>query len=64
MTRTKYLTTSEAAEILGVTERRIRDFCKAARLGRKIGRNWAISESQLAKFAAVERRVGQSLKSS
>lgn len=59
MTRAKYFTTAEAAEKLGLDERRVRQFCEAGRLGVKIGRNWAISEADLKRFAKKPRAVGR-----
>lgn len=58
MSRTRYFTTAEAAEVLGLTQSRVVKLCQAERLGRKIGRNWAISQAQLDKFAAIPRKAG------
>jgi len=55
---TKYLTTSEAAERLKVSERRVRQFCESGRLGRKFGRNYAITEAQCDAFSKKERLTG------
>lgn len=54
----KYLTTLEAARLLKVSERRIRQFCADGRLGEKIGRNYAITERQLERFRQIERKPG------
>ncbi len=56
---TVYLTTYEAAERLGVSDRRVRQFCLAGRLGRRIGRDWAITEAQVEKFVSITRSCGQ-----
>ena len=45
MIMTQYLTTIEAARLLGVSERRVRVFCTEGRLGVKIGRNYVITAS-------------------
>jgi excisionase family DNA binding protein len=58
MNATGYLTTIEAAELLGVSERRVRKFCEEGRLGQRIGRIWAIAEVQVAQFAQIERLSG------
>ena len=55
---TKYFSTTEAAEVLGVTPRLVNRFCGEGRLGRKIGRNWAITERDLQRFAAIPRTTG------
>ncbi len=59
MGATRYLTTEEAAERLGLDGSRVRRLCAEGRLGRKIGRNWAISEADLQRFAQEERRPGR-----
>ena len=56
---TRYLTTAEAAQRLGLSERRVRVLCEEGRLGVRIGRNWAITEAQLTKFDQIERRAGR-----
>ena len=55
---TIYLTTMEAAERLGVCQSRIGQFCRAGRLGQRIGRNWAITVAQCDKFSKIERLSG------
>jgi len=52
---TEYLTTAEAAAELDLSEIRVRQLCQDGRLGRKIGRNWAITRSQLEKFRELDR---------
>ncbi len=52
---TEYLTTVEAAAELRLSEIRVRQLCQDGRLGRKIGRNWAITRSQLEKFRELDR---------
>ena len=61
MPQTKYLTTEEAklfAKNLGheISAHELRRQCALGRLGRRIGRNWAITQSQLRKFLAENRR--------
>ena len=55
---TEYLTTTQTAAELDLSESRIVQFCREGRLGRKIGRNWAISRAQLEAFRAIPRRPG------
>ena len=55
---TEYLTTREAAEFLDVSQSRVVQFCREGRLGRKIGRNWAITRAQLEAFRKIERKPG------
>ncbi len=55
----RYMTTAEAAIRLGLSERRIRVLCREDRLGERIGRNYAITEAQLAAFAAEPRNAGR-----
>ena len=46
----KFYTCLEAAEALGVTDRRVRVLCSSGRLGRKHGRAWIISEKDLKQY--------------
>ncbi len=55
---TKYLTTTQAAARLGLSESRVRQFCQVGWMGRKIGRNWAITETELAAFKRINRPAG------
>ncbi len=62
MPQTKYLTTEKAAllaKILGheISSHELRRQCALGRLGRRIGRNWTITESQLRKFLGEDRRA-------
>jgi len=56
--KTRYLTSSQAAERLGLAEGTVKRYCQQGRLGQKIGRNWAITEAQLKRFAKKPRPVG------
>jgi hypothetical protein len=55
----RYATIQEAAEKLGVSAERVRQFCRADRLGEKIFGKWLINKKQLAEFAKIERRDGR-----
>ncbi len=55
----RFLTTKQAAKMLGLDISRVRCFCEEGRLGQKIGRNWAITESELEKFKTIPRTPGR-----
>ncbi|MCX7669675.1 MAG: helix-turn-helix domain-containing protein [Anaerolineae bacterium] len=56
----RYLTTTEAASVLHVDPSRVRLLCKLGRIETiKIGNTYAISEHELARFAALPRRAGR-----
>ena len=54
----EYLTTAQAAEVLKLTPDRVAQFCQEGLLGRKIGRNWAITRAQLERFRKIARKPG------
>jgi excisionase family DNA binding protein len=45
-----FLTTLQAAGRLGVADTYVRRLCRQGRLGRRIGRNWAITAADVEKF--------------
>ena len=54
------LTTTQAADWLGVTESLVRRYCRDGRLeATKLGRDWFIVESDLEHFAQKPRKVGR-----
>lgn len=59
------LTTGQAAEMLGVTPTRVRQFIEQGRLGaRRLGRDWVLRRAAVERFAAVPRsRTGRPSKS-
>ena len=55
----RLFTAEQAAEYLGVTANRVRQFCRAGRLGTKSGRDWVITEDELEAFAKLPRPAGK-----
>ena len=56
----RYLTTTEAAAVLNVDPSRVRLLCKLGRIETiKIGNTYGIAESELERFAALERPPGR-----
>lgn len=55
-----YFSTSEAAEVLDVTEARIRALCQRGRMGRKVGGRWVISVEDIERNR--ERKPGRPAK--
>ena len=50
----------EAADVLGVSEARVKVFCKDGRLPAfKVGRAWIIRAADLEAFRGVERTTGR-----
>jgi len=55
----RLLSTTEAADLLGLNVSRVRAMCAAGRLGQKIGHRWAISDRELEAFCRRRRRPGR-----
>jgi len=55
----KRYTTAQAAAELGISEGLVRRYCRAGRLGSRIGRNFSITKTQLKRFAEKERKAGR-----
>lgn len=47
---TRYFSTTEVGEMLGVSREYVNRLCRQKRLGRRVGRNWAISRHSLKKY--------------
>lgn len=56
-----YFSTSEAAEVLGISERRVRALCAAGRMGRQVGTTWVITPEEIE--ANKVRKPGRPAKS-
>lgn len=44
------MTVDEVAEKLDITPQRVREYCRAGRLGEKVGRQWIITEEEFERF--------------
>lgn len=56
---THYITTSEAAEIIGCVDSRVRQLLRKAVLaGRRMGRDWMVDKASAERYAAAERKPG------
>ena len=54
------LTTTQAADWLGITESLVRRYCRDGRLrGQKLARDWLIEKDDLEQFAQKPRKVGR-----
>ncbi len=56
MIQQKLYTCQEAAEILELTDGRIRQICRWNSIGEKRGRDWLLSEKDLQKLQVEENR--------
>ena len=55
----EWITTQEAAEIIGVTRNHIRYLIQQSKLeAKKFGRAWMVSRESAEKYAATERKPG------
>lgn len=50
-----------AAEYLGVSPQRIRQFCADKRIGEKLGSRWVFTLGELVAFKAIDRPPGRPL---
>lgn len=53
------LSVNEAAEFLGVSPERVRDFCREGRIGQRVGDRYVISQDELRIFAQIPRKRGR-----
>ena len=53
------LDVAQAAEYLGLSKARVRQFCGEGRLGQKVGSRWVIEKGDLERFAKIPRKVGR-----
>lgn len=57
---TKYVTTREAAELLGVKQRRVQAMLKAKRIdGKRVARDWLVYVPSLEKYIATKSKRGR-----
>ncbi len=55
----KPITTDKAAQILGVSRRRVVQFCEQGRIGTRFGKSWLIDEQECRRFARRPRPTGR-----
>lgn len=53
------LSTSQAAKILGVTQRLVGRYCKEGRLGKRVAERYLITRKELEKFRKQKRGPGR-----
>ena len=53
------LSCEEAAKRLRISRRRMAQFCKEGRVGKRLGGRWVIQEAELEQFQKQPRRVGR-----
>jgi len=51
------VTVTRAAEILGVSEMRVRQLCQQGLLGKKVGVQWLMTESEIKSFKPRHKRT-------
>lgn len=51
------ITTAEAAELLGVTEIRVRQLCQDGKIGRKFGNQWLLTSEEIERFKPNYKRT-------
>lgn len=55
----KYVTTAEAAEIIGCVDSRVRQLLREGTLdGERVGRDWLVVKKSAERYAKMERRPG------
>jgi excisionase family DNA binding protein len=55
-----YITTSEAAEIIGCVDSRVRQLLRAGTLdGKRLGRDWLVSRNSAEGYSEKERKPGR-----
>lgn len=58
----EFLGVGEVAKVLGLTVRRVTEFCKSGRLkSQKVGRRYIVHRQDVTEFAKIERFVGKRL---
>jgi excisionase family DNA binding protein len=53
------MSTTDAAELLGISPGLVRRYCRQGRLGSRHGRDYRITAEQLAEFAKLDRPRGK-----
>lgn len=56
----KYMTTAEAARLLGVKPTTVSIYCQSGKIsGQLVGRTWQVSETSVRKYATTRKRKGK-----
>jgi excisionase family DNA binding protein len=55
----QYLSTKDAAELLKVSQVRVRQFCQEGRIGQKVGDRYLILRDEVLQFLRKDRPVGR-----
>lgn len=59
LSTSNWLTVAEAAQLLGVTDSRVRQLLISGELpGEKFGSTWAIKKADVTRFSKIERKPG------
>lgn len=53
------LTPAQAADRLGLSVSRVKQFCEEGRIGQRVGRRWIICRDELEQFAKIPRPNGR-----
>lgn len=53
-----FLSVTEAAKLLDLSDRRVRALCREKRLGQPVGKGYVISKDELRQFKKIYRPVG------
>jgi excisionase family DNA binding protein len=57
---TNYVTTSEAAEIIGCVDSRVRQLLRAGKVaGRRVGRDWLVDRASAERWRDSDRKPGR-----
>ncbi len=56
--RPRFVSVPQAATVLGITPSLLTRYCRAGRIGEKVGCRWLISSEELDAFRKVDRHPG------
>lgn len=58
MSTIEFLSVTEAAKMLKLSDSRVRRLCREKRLGQQVGNGYVISKDELRQFQKIERPAG------